>query len=168
MEYEIKIAVQEDIEQISQVMEAIAEGMEAEDYFVSSDREYISGHIEAEGVTYLVLDDDQIMGYLIIDIPGVQQRNLGYDIGLAKARLGGVAHMDTIVVVPEYRGHGLQKMLLHYGEQRMKERGCTDLMATVHPDNAASLKSLLGSGYEIRKTALKYNGYLRHILHKTI
>lgn len=166
MEYEIRKATGEDIERINNIMNTIAEGMEHSDYFVSSDLDYITSHIEDAGITYLVLGDDNVMGFLIIDIPGECEHNLGLDIGLGKQDLAGVVHMDTIVVLPEYRGQGLQKIMLRYGEERMKERGCTDFMATVHPNNTASLKSFLDNGYDIQKTKLKYYGYLRHILHK--
>jgi len=168
MDYKIRKAVFEDIDLIQDIMDEITAGMSDSAHFVGSDRDYIMSHIEESGVTYLLTDDRRVMGFIIIDYPDKAEHNLGLDIDLAATDLAGVVHMDTIVVLPEFRGQGLQRVMLEYGEIQMKECGYKHLMGTVHPDNIASLKSFIGCGYVIEKTKVKYDGYLRHILRKQI
>lgn len=168
MEPVIKKASFEDVELIHGIMVEIEKGMQVADHFVSSGRAFIRSHIEEAGVTYLAREGDAVMGFMILDFPGSGENNLGRDIGLAQEELCGVVHMDTIVVLPAYRGRGFQKTMLAYGEEQARARGYTRLMATVHPGNAASLKSFLGCGYAIVETKAKYGGVLRHILHKRL
>lgn len=151
---------------IFDIMNQIGDGMDNPGYFVKSDMDFIQNHIERQGVTFLAQDKNQPIGFLIIDIPGGQDHNLGLDIGLPPARLNSAAHMDTVAVLPEYRGMRLQKALLEQGEDYMKQLGYTDFLATVHPDNSASLNNFLRCGYRVKETKLKYGGFLRHILHK--
>ena len=59
----------------------------------------------------------QVAGIFIATYPGRGNENLGYDIGLSDPELSLVAHMDTIVVHPLYRGQGLQQKLTALAEQ---------------------------------------------------
>ena len=168
MDYEIRKAGFDDIDLLQGMMAEIMAGMNNSAHFVGSDQDYIINHIEQSGVTYLMTEAGRAMGFIAVDIPGEAEHNLGLDIDMAEADLNGVVHMDTIVVLPEFRGRGLQKAMLEYSEKQMKISGYKDLMGTVHPDNIASLKSFISSGYVIEKTKIKYDGYLRHILRKKI
>ena len=62
----------------------------------------------------------------------------------------------------------MQKKLMKLGERDAAALGYRHLMCTIHPDNAASLKSALSLGYRIVKTVEKYGGKTRHILIKDI
>jgi len=155
-----------DVGSIFAIMNTVALEMVKSDLFLSDDINYITGHIETLGITFVSEIDGNMAGFLAVDIPNEQPNNLGLDIDLTQAELSKVALMDSIVVSPDFRGMGLQKKLLKYAEGEMKSQGYTHFMATVHPDNSASLKSFLALGYEIKATKLKYDGLLRHILYK--
>lgn len=62
------------------------------------------------------------------DVPGRGNENLGYDIGLSDPELSLVAHMDTIVVHPLYRGQGLQQKLTALAEQDL----CSPRISVFH------------------------------------
>jgi GNAT superfamily N-acetyltransferase len=50
-------------------------------------------------------------------------------------------------VLPEYRGHGLQRRMLHLRELRMREQGLTAAVTYTDADGAASMRSLIAEGY---------------------
>ncbi len=50
-------------------------------------------------------------------------------------------------VLPEYRGHGLQRRMLRLREAGMRERGLTAAVTYTDADGAASMRSLIAEGY---------------------
>lgn len=81
---------------------------------------------------------------------------------------GKCADIDGIIVLPEYRGNGLQKILVNYLEKKAKEKGITNVVAEVTFDNEFSLKNLKESGYEIKTWYKKDENIKRHILLKKL
>ena len=77
--------------------------------------------------------------------------------------------MDSVVILSEFRGNGLQYKLIAKAEEVIaRETDYRILMATVHPENKYSLKNVLAHGYEVAAEALKYGGYPRYIMKKEI
>ncbi|MPN33003.1 hypothetical protein SDC9_180486 [bioreactor metagenome] len=75
--------------------------------------------------------------------------------------------MDSMAVLPAYRGHKIQKQMVAAGENELAALGYRHLFCTVHPDNHYSLSNLLELGYTIIVTIRKYGGLPRHILYKS-
>jgi GNAT superfamily N-acetyltransferase len=50
-------------------------------------------------------------------------------------------------VLPEYRGHGLQRQMLRVREARMREQGLAVAVTYTDADGAASMRSLIAEGY---------------------
>ena len=50
-------------------------------------------------------------------------------------------------VLPEYRGHGLQRQMLRLREARMREQGLAVAVTYTDADGAASMRSLIAEGY---------------------
>jgi GNAT superfamily N-acetyltransferase len=50
-------------------------------------------------------------------------------------------------VLPDYRGHGLQRQMLRLREARMRERGLAVAATYTDADGAASMRSLIAEGY---------------------
>ncbi len=77
------------------------------------------------------------------------------------------ANYKICMVLPAYRGHGLQQLL----GQRLKEtaltQGVTLLCSTASPHNTASISSLLRLGYRFSRTLTKY-GYSRNLYYKML
>ena len=82
-----------------------------------------------------------------------------------EAELDRVALMDVAAVLPEHRGHGLERRMLLWAEEQLPAR-FDRLMCTVSPANPASLHSIERSGYRAVLTKEKYGGHLRHIMLK--
>ena len=96
--------------------------------------------------------------------PGPREFNLGYEIGLEKADLLRVTHMDTAAVHPDFRGRGLQRRMMAAAEKTLPGR---ILLCTIHPDNRYSLENALKLGYRIEKRVARYDS-VRYILRKYI
>jgi GNAT superfamily N-acetyltransferase len=70
-------------------------------------------------------------------------------------------------VVPAWRGRHLQQKLTELCIDRCKERGIGTFLATVHPGNDPSLKSLKNLGFQVRAKKMLYGKeYERLILVK--
>lgn len=81
---------------------------------------------------------------------------------------GKCADIDGVIVLPECRGNGLQKILVNYLEKKVQEKGINNVVAEVTFENHYSLKNLQDLGYEIKTWYQKDENIKRHILLKKI
>lgn len=114
------------------------------------------------------LDCPEFAGLFTTLLPGLGQENLGRDLGFTDEELMKSAHMETVIILPKYRGHHLQARLMSRAEEDLKKSGYRHLLCTIHPDNPYSLNNALSLGYKVEKTVEKYGGLPRNILLKEI
>lgn len=167
-DFALRLAEKQDIDGIFYVMEQVRDTIANQEWFVADDRDYIRRHIDGNaGFTVVAgTKDGRIAAFFTIDYPGTRADNLGYDIGLPAEECLRTAHMDTVGVLPEYRGNHLMARLLELAETVLSKTGYRHLMCTIHPDNRYSLDNMKSHGYEIMATKEKYGGFMRHILYK--
>lgn len=194
MEFQLALAEEKDIDKIDELVQEAGKNSSNPDYFVADDKDFLMRHIHKEGFTIKALHETEIAGILVVRIPGLAEDNLGYDLAFDDETLLQCAHMEIAAVSPKYQGNGLQKEFLKAAECLLKgvdylskentvfskftkedsteinskNRKIKWLLATVHPENMASLKSILFCGYRIAKTKEKYGGLPRHIVVKQI
>ena len=162
-----RMAVDEDAETVNTLMQEIYGRMPLPEYFVCEDLTYVKSHIREKGFTILACSPDgEIAGFLIIHFPGRGEDNLGVDTGVREDELDKVAVMDICMVVEKARGHHLERRLLLHAEQFLPAEKYRYLTATAHPENAPSVRSLKGAGYEIKTVKEKYGGKLRAVMQK--
>lgn len=167
----IEKASVKDAEEIVKLIQYVHDNMENQQWYVIDSAEYYEHHLEdGNGVGYKAVDSEtgKIIGIFIAIIPETAETNLGYDIGFSEEKVKKAAVMDTVAILPEYRGKNLQYRTMQAAENDLKEQGYKYLLCTVHPDNCFSLQNVQKQGYEIVMTKEKYGGYLRHILLKEI
>lgn len=116
---------------------------------------------------WVAMDGNRLAAAFDILIPGTDSFHYGYDLDFTREQLLQSVNMDTIVVHPDYRGMGLQRILMTEAENWAREEGYKTLMCTVHPENRYSLDNMLRLGYQIRKKLPKY-GSVRYVLQKDI
>ncbi len=162
----IRPATATDLPVVHDIQREAVETIEREEYFVDTDREFLENHLERDGFILVAMAGDECAGFVLVDLPGRAEENLGRDLGWPEDALDISAHMDTVCVRPAFRGHGLQKRLVRAAEERLAGMGFTRFLATIHPDNVASLYSMLGLGYQVGATKRKYGGVLRHVVYK--
>ncbi|MEC0184754.1 GNAT family N-acetyltransferase [Paenibacillus peoriae] len=167
MEFLLAKADYEHVQSIYETMCRIDEEIHDRNYFVADDLEYVKQHIREDGFTMLAWDQTNLAGFLIVDTAGEKEGHLGHDLQWPVERIQTSAVMNSVCILPCYRGFGLQKTLLKQGEQTLISMGFSSFLATVYPSNSYSLNNFLNLGYIIGDTKLKYGGVLRHILYKT-
>lgn len=180
MEFQILRAVPKDIDTLDQIMHIVKDTMERPEWFIADDRAYIQKHIghdpvSAEDIGFTLkavttVDGKAVIaGFLIVAFPGIGEKNLGHHLQMSEQDLKCVAHMDSALVLPAYRGHKLQYYMIEEAERILqKETSYHIWMATIHPDNWYSLRNALAHGYRIEAKAMKYGGYPRYILKKEV
>lgn len=180
MEFKIVRAVPDDVDTLDNIMRTVKDQMEHTEWFIADDRAYIEAHIGHEPISEtdcgfilkavtMVEEKETIAGFLMVAFPGIGEKNLGHHLQMPKEKLEKVAHMDSALVLPTFRGNRLQYRMIQTAEQILQEQTAYRIcMATVHPQNRYSLQNALQNGYEIKAEALKYGGYPRYILLKSL
>lgn len=72
-------------------------------------------------------------------------------------------YIDKCFVSPEYRGNGIQKLLLKNNISSLLERGVDEIYAMASPINIPSLKSFESVGFYVKKE-LEFYGNYRYLL----
>lgn len=99
---------------------------------------------------------------------GYDKENYGYDIGLEGDDLLKVAQIEATIVLDEYRGNKLQRIICENFEELAKEDNMKILAATASPYNIYSVRNFENLGYRIEKDKMKYGGMRRYVLIKRI
>lgn len=136
--------------------------------FMLHDEAYFSGIFDLPSAAIGAFCRNRLIAYCFIIIPGSSQANLGRDINLPLRELSSVAHIQAAAVHPDYRGHGLQKMMLEEQLKNIEEQGYRHACCTVSPKNPVSLKNVLSCGLLIEALRPKLNGWCRYIMHKDL
>lgn len=140
-------------------------------WFVVDDTSYTHQILkDGQAWAYKAVDQEtqQLAGVFTVIFPGLNENNMGYDVGLDADQLPFVAHMDTAAVLPAYRGQHLQYRMMAMAEADLKAAGYHYLCVTAHPDNHYSGNNMLSLGYRIIATKEKYGGFLRNIFLKEV
>ena len=165
--YRIRPALPKDDYNILKIMNRAVADSKDKSLFIPDDLSLIRSILDSEGFGLIALDyQDNPVAYLLVLFPRLSPENLGYDLGFSEKQLLQAAHMDSLAVYPEHRGRRLQKSLITRAE-KLLDSTYPYRLATVSPQNSASLKSFLDCGYEIQLTKEKYGGHIRHILMKS-
>ena len=128
--------------------------------------EWVRGIINERGFVVCAEKDGVLVSILVVIHPGLTAENLGYDAGFSEAELKKVIVMDISVVASEHRGHHLERRMLLFAEQELRNEPYTHYLCTVSPDNAPSLRTVQSLGYQVLLTKEKYGGLTRHVLLK--
>lgn len=172
MKFELTKACAEETPLLAGLIKEVWADMEHREWFApEEDDDYIRRLIsQGKGVVWKATETDtgRIAALFIIVYPGNDPENLGYDIGLPAYELNKVAHMDTVVVHPDFRGYGLQRQLALKAEEFLHNDHYRYLLCTVHPDNRFSRYNMEKVGYRCVRQVLKYGGLPRMILMKEI
>ena len=167
----IKRATNTDIATINQIMTTVHEGVEEPDHFFADDLDFIKDHIDKKGFTLLAQCEGKNAGFLVIRFPKEKEDNLIKNIpasmNIAVDQAGKVAHFESAAVLPEFRGRKIQQLLMEEAIHMLQDTPYEYYMATVHPQNPASLKSLQKCGFRVINTTQKYGGMKRDILFRT-
>lgn len=159
----------EDAENIYAIMRRVTDALTDKSLFVCDDLDYVRTQLKTGGFGVVACNkDNEIVASFIIRYPHRSEDNLGRDIHFTEEQLDFVAHMESVVVLPKYRGRHLQEKMLRYAEELIDTNRYHYLLATVSPDNPASYLSFERNGYSHIITKEKYGGLQRRIYLKEI
>ncbi len=162
-------ATSDDAEEIHSLMLQVYNNLGDKSIYVCDDLDYVRSCLSGGGFGVVACNKEKkIVGSFIMRYPGDSADNLGRDIGLPEEELCKVVHMESAVVLPEYRGNGIQQKMLCYAEELIDKGRYRYFMSTVSPDNPASFRSLEKNGYRHILTKEKYGGLMRRIYMKDI
>jgi GNAT superfamily N-acetyltransferase len=120
--------------------------------------------LAGSGLAVGVRAEGRLVAFCTALFPGPRGDNLGRDLGLPVAELGGVAHLEAAVVHPDYRGNALQKKMAGFLVAEIRDaKRWRYVINTVAPLNIPSLKTTVTLGLLIVKLKVKYNDLLRYI-----
>lgn len=171
MEFQIKKAAPEQYETVISLIQNVHDTMSQKEWFVVDNADYTEKILtEGIGTAYIAVcqDNNEIAGVFITVIPGNSPDNLGRDAGLCEHELIKVVHMDSVAVLPAYRGHHLHQKMVLAAEKDLAASKYRYLCCTIHPENKYSMNNARLLGYKVVKTCEKYGGYLRAVLIKEI
>ena len=99
----IRFAVLDDAETIYRIMVAAQEAIWDKNAYVIGDMDYITRHISDNGFTLVAEAEGEILGFFLVDIPGLCEDNLGYDLGFSREQLLDTAIMESAAVLPAHQ-----------------------------------------------------------------
>ena len=168
--FTIEYATLKDIPSMMNIIEESLPLLPNSDWFVGDTSEFYARHIDECGFTLKAVSntDDTLAAFFTVRYPKLEEDNCGYDLDFTETELMQVAHMETCVVHPNYRGNHLEARLMKEAIRILDQTNYHHLLGTVHPDNTPSLKAFLNNDFHIAKTLKKYGGKLRHIMYRQI
>lgn len=77
----------------------------------------------------------------------VDGRIVGYGGGLPPGSDASIYYLSRAGVLPEARGHGLQRRLIHVRVAAARKHACASVVTYTSTDNAPSMNSLIAAGF---------------------
>lgn len=110
----------------------------------------------------------ELCGFHTALFPGLDEENLGIDVGLAEEELEHAFHLEFACVHKDYRGQRLQRRMAHVLIDHILDLGYKHMMETVSPLNVPSLRNTLALGMNIVALKEKYGFEWRYIFYKNL
>jgi len=167
VECTVEILDGKSLKKIVELEKNIVENLPSRDLFQDDTDDLILDFLGRRGLAYGVINEDNLIACSALYFPGEREENLGIDIGLEED-LQTVVHLETIMVHPDYRGNGLQKILAEILIKEAKNRGFKHVLATVSPKNTVSYTNFEKLGFKKITTKIKFGDKLRDIMYMKI
>ena len=112
---------------------------------------------------------DELAAVCVLVEPETEEESLAPYAEIPRSEWHRVMHVDIAATLPAYRGHSLQSRLMDYAACFLRIRKDTKfLMATVHPNNAPSRRSMEKLGYTCVAQTTLYGGLPRCVYCKRL
>ena len=135
------------------------------EWLADTDRQQFDEILSGCGYGEGVFEDGKMLGAWVLYYPPKGAHCLGDIIGLPE---GSTAHMELALLDPRLRGQGMHSCMVKKMTAHAAADGYDYIASTVHPDNQASLRGVLGAGYRIFDTRPMYGGKMRCILYRSL
>ena len=122
---------------------------------------------EEPSVTIGAFLDGTLIAFGMLHAAGSTEENLAKDVDEIENVLDN-ANVKLTIVRPQYRGNGLQALLIDKLTDHAKANGFTWACSTAAPDNIWSMNNLQKCGFVQVKLLQKYGGLQRALLCKKL
>ena len=170
LEVELKLLDLTYIDKIMEIQQKIYDGLENKGFYSCSEKEEFVDTINGKGkiLGCVSLESNELIAMGVYIEYGYEDHNYGYDIEIKGEELLSVGQIESTVVLEEYRGNKLQKIICEIIEQMGKDAGMKYMCATAAPNNRFSVNTFENLGYSVMADKLKYGGLRRYVLMKKI
>lgn len=167
--FKIRLCTSNDVKDIYEIQNTVIDKFKKEEkgYFLPFDEltylRIVNNPIN-DGEIYGAFLENKMVAWIFLSVSD-RMKELKKHIPEIK---GKCADIDGVIVLPEYRGNGLQKILVKYLEEKAKEKGIMNIIAEVTFGNEYSLKNLQNMNYKIKTSYQKDENIKRYILLKQL
>lgn len=169
--FQILPAADADADALAGIIDTVYQQMEHPSWFMPDDADYIRKLMNpGQGLVWKAVEEETgaYAGVFMLLFPGETKENLGNDAGLSEEERQKVAHVESVAILPEYRGHGLQYRMMQMAETVARKKNYAYLLCTVHPENRFSRNNMVKMGFHSVVTKEKYGGFLREVMMKQL
>ncbi|PEP56476.1 N-acetyltransferase [Bacillus pseudomycoides] len=158
------------IQQILSLQNVVIEALENTDSLQPLTLEEYQYILNGNGLIIGAFVDQELIAFRALLVPPIDNKHLGFDIGLTEDDLDRVIYQEISNVHPKCRGNGMQKILATVIMEQLTQ---TDskydyVCCTVAPFNIPSLKDKFAQAMEIAALKEKYGGDMRYVFVKKL
>lgn len=162
----------EDIEKMLNLQKIVLNHLDSHEILIKYTKESLAKTLK-EGFGLGVFCDDNLIAYRTLTFPSYDSDlNLTNFLDfIPQNEKDFVMHLQTCLVLPEFRGQKLQKLLSEIAIDIATKKNILHICCTISPLNYFSLNNIFHLGLCIRNLRYMqgyYNGLLRYILHKDL
>ncbi|MGA1857014.1 hypothetical protein VH569_13610 [Azospirillum sp. 11R-A] len=118
--------------------------------------------LETQGVP----GGDRLIGCAVLGLPQPGMPAFADDLPGGGPDVTATAHMSSCMVHTDFRGNGLQRLLVTMRTLYALGAGRPHLLSRVALSNPVSLSNMLASGFTARRILVMHSGRLRYLLHR--
>ena len=162
----LRQCTREEAEAVYRLQNEVRAMMPNPELFMPDTLENIQSYLEHD-LCLGAWDGERLGAYFILRYCGHSEHNYAAFMGIPEAEWEYWANADSAIVHADFRGNGLQRLMLGAALPLFPGR-ITHIGATVSPENQYSLNNALASGFAIVSRREMYGGYDRYLLKKDL
>lgn len=160
--FSLRLMKKEEIGACLALQETVVSGIGNRAVFEPLTEEELLESVKLDTVAGL-FDGEKLAAFCMLIHNRDTDRSLAEDAALAREE---VLTFDGVLVLPAYRGYGMQRFFLHFAEEKAHQLGALHVLATVAPTNPHSRRNFEKTGFFVVKEYKKYGGYPRLLVRK--
>lgn len=140
----------DDFSTVYALIRQVWEELPHKDWFAIDEPGYLSCilNLQSTLVFEACTPEGKLAAVCVLVKPETEEDNLSRYADLPRSEWHQVMHVDIAATLPAYRGHSLQSQLMDHAECLLRQKkDIKYLMATVHPNNLPSRRSMEKLGY---------------------
>lgn len=159
-----------DIDNILHVQQVVVESLEDPSILAALTRDEFTFMLEGNGAIIGAFMHDKLIALRAVLEPLIDEEHLGLDIGLMGKDLESVLYQEISMVLPAFRGRGLQQQLATHIMNHVEDshKQYSYICATVAPTNIPSMKDKFNQGMVTAVLKQTYGDKWRYTFAKPI